>query len=159
MASFDHTIPPGGEGKITLKVHTKGYQGHIHKSAKVNTNDSALKIFNLGIKAFVKVPISLAPRYVYLAGVEGQAVTREVQIKANLDKPLILTPSQFSLEGKLIYTIVEAVKGQEFKVRFTALPGPPQNYYGFLKLGTNYPETPEISIRIRGRFTGKKDER
>jgi hypothetical protein len=159
VASFDRSIPPGGEGKITLKVHTKGYEGEIYKSAMVNTNDPELNVVNLWIKAFVKVPIYLSSRYVYLSGVEGEEVTKEVQIRSNLDKPLILTPGQSDLDRKLIYTIDETIKGREFQIRITAKPGLPQTYYGFLRLKTNYPEDPEITIGIRGRVTAKKDER
>ncbi|MEE9421295.1 MAG: OS_HP3 family (seleno)protein, partial [Desulfatiglandaceae bacterium] len=36
-----------------------------------------------------------------------------------------------------------------------SIPGPPQTYTGFLKIKTNYPEKPEITVRIRGRI-GKK---
>jgi hypothetical protein len=157
VASFDRSIPPGGEGKITLEVHTKGYEGEIYKSAMVNTNDPVLNVVSLWIRAFVKVPVHLSSRYVYLSGVEGEEVTREVQLKASLDKPLILTPGQSTLERKLTYTIDETVKGREFLIRFTAIPGPPRTYYGFLTLKTNYPEAPEITIGIIGRFTAKKD--
>ncbi len=155
MASFDRSIPPGGEGKITLKVHTKGYEGEIYKNAMVNTNDPVLNVVNLWIKAFVKVPIHLSSRYLYLSGVEGEEVTKEVQIRSNLDKPLVLTPGQSNLERKLTYTIEETVKGREFQIRITAIPGPPRTYYGFLRLKTNYPEAPDITIGIRGRFTAK----
>ena len=156
MASFDHTIPPGGEGKITLKVHTKGYEGSIHKSARVNTNDRMLNVVNLGIKAFVKVPIYLSTRYVSLHGRAGQGITRIVEINAGLDKPLTLAPEEFNLDGKLTYRIEEVEKGQEFKIHFTSIPDPPQTYYGFLNLKTNYPEKPIISIKIRGRFLKDK---
>ena len=152
MASFDHTIPPGGEGRITLKVDTKGYQGDIHKSALVNTNEREQNVVNLGIKAFIKVPIHISTGYVSLHGKEGQKVTKMVEIKANLDKPLTLTPEDFNLEGKLTYRIEEIEKGRRFKILFTNIPGPSQGFHGFLNLKTNYPEKPIIDIRIRGRF-------
>jgi len=106
----------------------------------------------LSVKAFVKVPIYLSHRYVNLRGTEDQSLTRVVEIKAGLDKPLTLTPSQFNLEGKVKYTIEEIEKGRRFKIRFTSIPGPPQTYRGFLKLKTDYSEKPEITIKIRGRF-------
>ncbi len=159
MASFDRTIPPGGEGKITIKVRTKGYEGEIYKNAMVNTNDPVLNVINLWIKAFVKVPIQLSSRYVFLNGVEGQEVTKEVQIRSNLDKPLVLTPGESDLDRKLTYTIDETVKGREFRIRLRAIPGPPQTYYGFLRLKTNYPEAPQITIGIRGQFVSEKDRR
>ena len=156
MASFDRSIPPGGEGKITLWVRTKGFQGNIHKSAKVYTNDPRMKVVTLSIKALVKVPIYLSSHYVNLRGKEGQSVISVIEIRAGLDKPLTLEPGQFNLEGKVKYMIEEIEKGRRFKVRFTTIPGTSQNYRGFLKLKTNYPENPEITIRIRGRFVKTK---
>ena len=152
MASFDKAIPPGGVGKITLSVHTEGYQGNFRKSARVHGNDPKKKQITLTLMAFVKVPIYISPTYVYFKGKEGESVTRMVQIKAGLDKPLTLTPDQFNLEGKLTYTVEEVEKGRRFIIRFTSIPSPPQTYQGFLNLKTNYPEKPVINIRIRGRF-------
>jgi hypothetical protein len=152
VASFDRTIPPGGEGKITLTVDTKGYQGKIRKSARVYTNDPKTRETTLNLMAFVKEPVYLSPRYVSLRGKEGERITRVVEIKAGLDKPLTLTPDQFNLEGKLTYTVEEVEKGRRFIIRFNSIPGPPQTYQGFLNFKTNYPEKPVINIRIRGRF-------
>jgi len=152
VASFDRAIPPGGEGKITLSVRTKSYEGAHRWSAKVHTNDPKMKIIDLYVKAFVKVPIYLSPRYVNFNGREGQSLTRVVEIRAGRDEPLTLTPSQFNLEGKLTYTVEEIEKGRRFKIRFISIPGPPQIYHGFLNLETNYPEKPILNIRIRGRF-------
>lgn len=153
MAHFDKAIPPGGEGAITLRVKTKGYQGHIHKSAKVYHNDPNRATFVLRMTANVKGPIYLSSRYVRLYGRQDQSITRVVEVRAELDKPLKLTPVQFSLGDKLTYSIEEIEKDRKFRIRFKSIPGPPQTYSGFLKLKTNYPERPEITVRIRGRFT------
>ena len=156
MAFFDRAIPPGGEGKITLSIRTKGYEGAHQWSAKVNTNDPRMKVLTLSIKAFVKALIYLSPRYVNLRGTEGQSITGVVEIRAGLDKPLTLEPGQFNLEDKVKYTIEEIEKGRRFKVHFTNIPGPSQTYRGFLKLKTNYPEKPEVTIWIKGRFAKAK---
>jgi hypothetical protein len=79
-----------------------------------------------------------------------------IEIRAGLDRPLTLTPSEFNLEEKLTYTVEEIEKGRKFRIRFTSIPGPPQTYQGFLNLETNYPEKPEINIRIRGHFVKLK---
>lgn len=152
MAHFDRTIPPGGEGKITLKVDTSGYQGAIRKKAKVYTNDPRNNVEVLTIRAFVKVPIHLSPRYVYLRGLAGQKITKTVRVRAQGDKPLKLEPSSFDLSTKVTYRIEEVEPGLVFKVHFTTIPGPAETYRGVLKLKTNYPEKPEITIRIRGKF-------
>ncbi|NVM27094.1 MAG: hypothetical protein HWN70_14420 [Desulfobacterales bacterium] len=104
------------------------------------------------MKAFVKVPIYLSPRYVYLRGLAGQKITRTVRVRAEGNKPLKLEPSRFDLSTRVTYRIEEVKAGREFKVHFTSIPGPAGTYRGVLKLKTNYPEKPEITIRIRARF-------
>ena len=152
MASFDRAIPPGGEGKITLSVRTKGYHGAHRWSAKVNTNDPRMNMVLLSVKAFVKVPIYVKPRYVRLYGREDVSVTRSIEIKAGLDKPLTLEPGQFNLEGKVTYKIEEVDRGRRYKAYFTSIRGVAGSYRGFLNLKTNYEEKPIVNIKISGRF-------
>jgi len=152
VASFDRAIPPGGEGRITLTVRTKGYHGARSWSAKVNTNDPRMNEALLKVKAFVQVPIYVKPRYVRLYGRENQSVTRVIEIRAGLDKDLRLEPSQFNLEGKVKYTIEEMEKGRKFRIHFTSIPGVAGSYRGFLNLKTNYDKKPVLNIRISGRF-------
>ena len=104
------------------------------------------------MSGFVKVLINVTPTQARLNGKEGQIITRIVKIEADLEKPLELTPIHFNLDKKVTYTIDEVEKGRKFNIHFTTVPSPPQAYRGFLKLKTNYPETPEITIRIRGDF-------
>jgi len=152
VARFDRTIPPGGEGKITLKVQTRGYQGAISKSAKVYTNDPRKNIELLTIKAFVKVPIYLSNRYVHLTGIADRKITRTIVVKANEKKPLTLEQSSFNLSKRVAYRIKEVEAGRVFRIHFTSIPGSVGIYHGVLKLKTNYPEKPEIIIHIRAKF-------
>jgi hypothetical protein len=155
VASFDKAIPPGGEGKITLSVRTKGYQEEHHWSARVNTNDPIKDLFYLELKAFVNVPIFISTRHVYLQTEEGRKASRRVEIRAGLDRPLTLQPEQFDLKEKVTYKIHEIEKGRRFSILFTIIPGPPGDYSGFLKLKTNYPEETVVTIQIRGRSVKK----
>jgi len=152
VADFDRTIPPGGEGKITLRVNTSDYQGEIRKRARVYTNDPRNSVEVLSIKAFVKVPIYLSPKYVYLRGLAGRKITKTVRIRVEGNNPLKLEPIHFDLSKKVTYRIEEIEAGRIFKVHFTSIPGPAGIYRGVLKLKTNYPEKPEITIRIIGKF-------
>jgi hypothetical protein len=154
VAYFDERIPPGGEGKIVLSVKTSGYEGQITKTSKVYSNDPLQGVEVLTVKALVKAPIYLSSRYVYLQGSPSQPVTKSIDIKAGKSKPLRLEPGQFNLSEKVTYQIEEVEVGKIFRIHFTSIPGPAQVYQGFLKLKTNYPEKPEITIRIRGVFKG-----
>jgi hypothetical protein len=110
----------------------------------------------LRLTAFVKVPIYLSSRYVYLRGQAGQTTTRSIKIRAELDKPLKLEPTHFDLSSKVIFRMEEVEKGKTFLIHFTNIPGSEGIYHGHLKLRTNYPEKPEISIRVRGKFAAQK---
>ncbi len=154
MAFFDRTIPPGGEGKITLRINTRGYDGEIRKTARVYTNDPLKSIQTLTIRALVKAPITVSPGHVYLKVATGQVVTRTVRVTAGGNKPLKLEPGDFSLSisRKVRYKVEEVEAGREFKVHFTSMPNNVGIYLGFLKLKTNYPERPDITIRIKAQI-------
>jgi len=152
VAHFDRAIPPGGEGEITLQVDTTGYEGKIRRKAKVYTNDPRSKVEVLRIEAFVKAVISVSPKYVSLKGMADRKITKTVTVRAQEDKPLKLEPSRFNLSNKVDYRIEEVEAGREFRIHFTSIPDNVGIYRGFLKLKTNYPERPEITIRIKATF-------
>jgi len=156
VANFDPAVPPGGEGKITLKVKTEGYQGNLRKSARVKTNDPEKQTVILAIKATVKVPIYVSSRYVHLYGKGDKTAQKTIKILAELDKPLNLSVADFTLKNKLKYAMETVQKGKEYRIRFTSISGVKENFRGILKLKTNYPEKPEISIVINGRFKPAK---
>jgi hypothetical protein len=152
VAEFDKAVLPGGEGKITLRVKTEGYAGSVSKQAKVFTNDPARGMMVIKIKAHIQPLISVSPRHVLLRGAPEEAVTATVIVDAGLERPLELMPSEFSLNGKLNYDIEEMDRGKTYRITFKRAPGPPESYQGWLRLKTNYPEKPEVTIRIRAQF-------
>jgi hypothetical protein len=152
VANFDEAVPPGGEGKITLKVKTKGYEGNIRKSAQVKTNDPEKQTIHLVVKATVKMPINVSSRYVQLYDKGDKEVRKTIKIVAELDKPLHLTVIEFTLKNKLKYAIETIKEGKEYRIQFTSIPGIKENYRGSLKLKTNYSEKPEIRVVIHGGF-------
>jgi hypothetical protein len=152
VAYFDRIILPGGEGKITLKLNTSGYEGLLRKTATVYTNDPAKQVEIVSFSGHVKVPIHVSSRLVYLQGKTAQIVSKTINISGELDKPLKIQPVEFNLNNKLTYRIDELKAGKLFEVRFTSLPNRGNFYQGILRLRTNYPEKPEIDIWIRGRF-------
>ena len=134
---------------MKIEVYTTGYEGYIEKTANVYTNDPAWNMVVLTIKAQIKPAISISPRRLRLAGKKGEAVKGEVEIKSNLDKPLILKPGLYNLAERMNYKIEEVEKGKRFIVRFERKQGLTEPLDGYLKIETNYPEKPEISLFIR----------
>jgi hypothetical protein len=150
VAHFDKAVPPGGKGKIALKIDTKGYQGNVTKTAVVDTNDPEKPSVNISLRCFVKVSITVSPRYVTLVGGNGQSVTSLVEIKAEKGTPLQLSPEEFTLGDKVAYSLEEVEKGKIFHIRFAGILRAGEPFSGHLRLRTNYGEKPEITIPIRG---------
>ena len=126
----------------------KGLSGKIRKKFKVYTNDPINPLETLTITAFEKVPVQISPSHVYFYGHEGQVMTRHIKITANEERPLKLEPKNFDLAEKVTYQIEIVEPGKRFEVHFRNVPGPEGQYKGRLRLKTNYPEKPEISIPV-----------
>lgn len=152
MASYDRSILPGGEGKITLRINTAGFEGRIRKAARVYTNDPKFPRETLVLDALVKTPIMLSQRFVFFQGTTQEIITRSIDIKGELDKPLKLEPVDYTLDKKVKFNIEEVTKGKHYRVTFTSIPNVGNYYQGLLKLRTSYPEKPELVIHVRGKF-------
>ena len=152
MASYDRSIPPGGEGKITLKLFTRGYEGKLHKTATILTNDPKTPQDTLVIEASIKTPIMVSERMVFLKGTRQESITKTVDIKGELDKPLKLEALDYTLDKKVNFNIEEVVKGKHYRVTFTSIPNVGSSCRGYLRFKTNYPEKPELMIYVMGQF-------
>lgn len=62
VASFDSSIPPGGEGKVTAIVRTETFRGPIEKGLTLTTDDPAAPTTQLRIKANVVGSVAVLPR-------------------------------------------------------------------------------------------------
>jgi hypothetical protein len=152
VVDFDSLIPPNGEGRITVKINTKGFEGSERWVVKVYSNDPKWSLAVLDLRANVKPVILLTGTTVLFSGRKNTGMTREVEIATALDRPLVLTPAQFTLSGKVTYSLSEIEKEKRYRVTFQNVAGRRENYRGFLKLKTNYAEKPEVTLWIIGRF-------
>lgn len=133
-------------------VDTTGYRGKVTKTAKIYINNPRDRFHYISVEALIRQAITVSPESVNLDGKAGEVVERVVEIRAEKKRGLRLEPLAFDLERKIAYRMEEVQRGKLYRVYFANRPGPAEFYRGVLKLKTNYPEKPEITIRIRGRF-------
>jgi hypothetical protein len=150
VARFDRTIPPGGEGKISLELKTKGYQGNVHKSARVTTNDPERGQITIGMKGKIWVAITMDPRYANLVGVLGDPIETVVNLRAQKEAPLKIDMTSISIPEKIAVEVVQVEKDQSYQVKIINKVEVQTAYNGEVKLSTNYAEKPEVLIRVRG---------
>ena len=104
------------------------------------------------MEALVKTPIVISDRMVLLLGTTQEAITRTIDIKGELNKPLKLEPVDYTLDKKVKFNIEEVAKGKHYRVTFTSIPNVGNYYQGILRLKTSYTEKPELVIHVRGKF-------
>lgn len=155
MARFDRTIPPGGEGKIILEVRTKGLQGKIHKTARVFSNDPEHPQVTIGLKGKVWVPIHVNPRHVRLRGTTEEEIEKVVRLHGEKKEPLIAKITSISIPDKVGVELQETQKGRTYQLRVKNKVKWEARYKGEVKLATNYPERPEVVIKITGDIRGR----
>lgn len=150
MVRYDRTIPPGGEGKISVEVRTEGYQGNVHKAARVTTNDPENSQVTISMKGKIWVPIQVSPGYANLVGIVGDAVETVVSLQAQKKDPLKLAVKSVSVPEKITVELVQVEKDQSYQVKIKNKIDEQTVYSGQVQLSTNYPEKPEILIRVNG---------
>jgi len=67
VVHFDPVLPPNAEGKITVNINTKGFEGSERWVVKVFSNDPKWKEAVLDLRANVKPVITVTGAPVFLA--------------------------------------------------------------------------------------------
>ncbi len=159
MARFDQAISPGGEGKITLEIRTKGYQGDMQKTARVMSNDPKNPQLTITMKGKIWAPIQINPQHVHLRGTVGDKVEQIVRVQGEKKEPLIVKLASVSVPNKLTVELRETEKGRGYEVKIRNKVEGEATYAGQVTLTTNYPEKPELVIRVSVNVRGPVEVR
>lgn len=90
-ASSTREIPPGGEGKITVKVSTSGYgEKSIRKSVRIQTNDPEHPYLSVVITGFVDTFADLSKKQVRLFGEVSDRLYDQVVITPKAEYPFTI---------------------------------------------------------------------
>lgn len=158
VPEYDKVIKPGAEGKITLHVETKNFQGAISKTALVVTDDPTTPQATLFITANVKPYIEASPfGFFRIQGLTGETATSELILVS--DEP-DFKPSKAEVEAPHLKVSLtpaaesEKVAGRnpnQYKLTLTTLPNAPEGLLGgHVKVTTGIKKQPEFEIAISG---------
>lgn len=152
MARFDRVIPPGGEGKVTLQLNLKGFQGAIKKSATVFNNDPQNPRTLLVLQGNVKSLIDVRPANISFRGMADQLSEEVVELNSTGQRFRILKVEN-SLEDKVRYDLETVEDGKKYRLKVVNL-AKRGTYSGFIKCFTDMAEKSEVVIRISGYIEG-----
>jgi hypothetical protein len=148
VAHFDRAIPPGGEGKVTLTLNLKNFQGPVWKSATLVSNDPQKPLLTLNIHGFVRPHIEIRPAFfVQFQGTREGEQEKEVDLLTN-SQPFKILRIENLLGEKIACRLETIVKERHYRLKIINRQKS-AGYSGKIKCFTNHPKKPEIQILIR----------
>ncbi len=158
VPEYDKVIKPGAEGKITLNVDTKNFQGPISKTALVVTDDPTTPQTTLFLSATVKPYVEALPYgFFRIQALTGETATSDLTLVS--DEP-DFKPSKAEVDAPYLKVALAPVPEKErvagknpnqYKISVTTLPNAPEGLLaGHVKVTTGIKKQPEFEIAISG---------
>lgn len=150
VAEFDSIIAPGQVGKITLNLDGSKVNGTFTKSATVRSNDPDHPSMSVSLGGNILEYISIEPERVYLRGMHGEAVERELTITAHeqgTDFEILGISS--NVDDKITYRVEPSTEAGVYKVKIFKNPKLTKiNTWGSLHIATNNEHTPDKVVQV-----------
>jgi len=158
VVRYDRVIPPGGTGKIRLRINTDRVRGKFEKKALVWCNDRARMSIALYLRGEVRPHVGLDPGgYVSLWGVAGRTIRSAVKITNNHQRPMKITRVRQDLGDRVRWELVPVRPGYVYRLTLTDHSPSPGEYSGYFRLETDLPEKPELVIIVNGMVRPKEE--
>lgn len=153
MVQYDRTIPPGGEGQITLQVNTANLHGRVTKSAQVTSNDPKQRHTKIYLSLNVKTHIIVEPgSKILLRGIVGEEIKRVVHIRPADEQPLEITKIQSNLESVIDYTLHRKDDSNQYDLEVVSKVTEQKTASGFITLRTNHPKKSVLKLSVHVRI-------
>src|SRR5208337_3359973 len=160
VANFDHTVAPGGNGKVNAEVDTTGFSGPISKAIVVFSNDPATPQVNLVIKAEVKAFVEVLPRPLVLfrSVIQGEAATEKLTLVSADGSNFKVTavnaaggPYQVAYRELPEKERIPDRKGSQWELTVTVSATAPEGMLNNkIVVKTDAPKAPEVAINVTG---------
>lgn len=150
------TIPPGGEGKIKVSLHTRGRKGRLAKTILVYSNDPVHKTFALKLDGSVDVLATFSPERLNLQRVRaGAKIEKLVRLDGKLADKVKLSDVRSSKAGVLEGKITKDDSGRPalaVTLQTTALEAgaKEERFHGTLRVKTGLAEPKEMTLFVWG---------
>jgi len=148
--SYPRQVPPGGEGKIRLRLDTSGYGGRrVEKTAEVLTSDPAEPAFRLRLAGEVQRLALIQPRVLQLRGAAGERLRGEILVQPEPGHPFRILEARAGGGTIRVETLAEEHNGRPaFRLRVETLRTEAGSYNDTIRLKTDHPRRPELDLRV-----------
>ena len=138
----------GVEYYVTVTLKSDAPAGTLNEVIAIKTNDPAVPVVNVNVRAAVLAPVQVAPDKLEFKDVKvGEAATFKVIVKA-MGQACLLTALPEDADGFSIETSTQASRQHIVTVKFE--PKKAGEFKKELKLQTNLPGNPSATIVVEG---------
>jgi hypothetical protein len=149
VADFDKAIPPGQEGRITLKVDTKNKKGSLKQIATVFSNDPQNPVTKVSTIVSIKQYIEVEPgTRVFLQGSSGEMITRDVTIVSHDDRAVTIKKITSDIDDKIEYKLKTVKEGKEYRLEIKTRSGLSDVFRGKIIVETDSQKKPAIELSV-----------
>ena len=148
-SDFDESIPPGGQGRITLTVDFSDHEGPLERTVGVFTNDFDGPDATLSIKGTAKPLLQVRPGDSIAFGSGGKQLKKASIDIVSTGEPFHIRNVETDLKGKVDYRLETVKKDRHYRLNVTntAKAG---TYSGVIKLNTDLRGKSTVPIRVTG---------
>lgn len=149
VPAYDKEIPPGGEGKITLRLKAYSVLKQFQKKTRIRTDDPNNPQAVLILTGVSKPIIEITPSHIIrFKGPLKQKHEARVRLVSHMAKPLEIREVKNSLPDRVAVSLKAEEPGKTYVVTLQNQAEQPGNYAGKIELLTNAEKRPMLLLRV-----------
>jgi len=151
VPSYDKTIPPGGQGAVTLTLKPFSVMHQFKKETKVRLNDPDQPMLYLKLTGVAQPFIEIVPSHIVrLRGAPGDDIRGQVRFISHQPTPWKITEVRATIPDKIEVTLTPEVADQVYVLEVRNKSREAGSYAGLIELFTTSKERPRLIVRVFG---------
>ena len=150
-ANYAKSIPPGGQGDITLTIKPFSVIHQFKKEAKVRLDDPDRPSLVLTLTGLAQPFIEIEPSHIVrLRGAPGDDLRGQVRFISHLPTPFKITQFRTNIPDRIEVTLKPEVPDKVYVLEVRNKGQQSGAYAGLIELTTNSEKRPRLIIRVFG---------
>ncbi len=151
VASYNRTIPAGGQGEITLSLKPYSVMHQFRKETRITVNDPERPMFSLVLLGVAKPFIEIQPSHIIrLRGSPNEELRGEVRFTSHLPGPWQITNYRSNIPEKIDVNLKTVERDRVYVLEVKNKSQQSGPYAGLIELTTNSKERPRLIVRVFG---------
>ncbi len=151
VPAFDKEIPPGAEGKITLKLKPFSVVKQFQKKTRIRTDDPENPQVVLTLTGVSRPVVEILPSHIIrFKGSPNQRHEATVRLVSHMAMPLEIREVRNNQPERLAVALKVEKPGNTYALTVTNQESQPGKYAGKIEVLTNIEKRPLLVIRVFG---------